>query len=301
MFTDLFLALLNKNNARGHPILSAMLYVFCPAATRWWQAGADPVLPFDPVWQSLQDLSSGGTLRDHLTHYGFDGVMEEVKEYIERVRTYRSQHPLIQASELTPQFTKPKIELPNRFGSQNAINNLGGDWRNLFIYVRAWAYLAHDWREGLNVDSTSGYILKNERVSLILPFTRLPVQFDTWIWRLQIGHVMETKIGLLVSNMEQDQLRFSLLGKCSPTGDQPWPNTPAIFALDRESGEAKVFDQTLPDRELERVVESLSNLARKGPHHPLNALRQPSTCKKCGYQNQCFKRNIISPFALKDL
>jgi hypothetical protein len=113
--------------------------------------------------------------------------------------------------------------------------------------------------------------------------------------------VVENKIGLLVSNMEQDQVRFSLMGKCSPCGDQPWPNTPGIFALDRESGQAQVFDQTLPDRELERVVQHFSGLAKHGPHHPLHALRQPSICKKCGYQNQCFKRDLISPFTLKNL
>lgn len=301
MYTDLFLALLNRNNARGHPILSALAYVLCPAAAHWWLAGADPVPPFDPVWQSLQDLSSGGTLREHLTRYGFSGQLGSVKTYIERVSSYRSQHPLIQAPELSRLFSKPTIDLSDRFGSQNAIQNLGGDWSNLFIYVRAWGYLAHDWREGLKVDLRSKYILKNEKVALILPFTRLPVQFDTWIWSLQIGHVRENKIGLLISDMEQDQLRFSLLKKCSPIGDQPWSNIPAIFALDRESGEATVFDQTLPDMDLERVVRHFSDLAKKGPHHPLQALRQPSICKKCGFQNQCFKINIISPFALRDL
>jgi len=301
MYTDLFLALLNRNNARGHPILLALVYVFCPAAAHWWLAGADPVPPFDPVWQSLQDLSSGGTLRDHLTRYGLSGLLGNVKTYIERVSSYRSQHPLVEAPELSRLFSKPNIDLSDRFGSSNTIQHLGGDWNNLFIYARTWAYLAHDWRKGLDVDSRSDYILKNEKVSLMLSFTRLPVQFDTWIWSLQIGHVRENRIGLLVSGMEQDQLRFSLLKKCSPIGNQPWPNTPSIFALDRESGEAAVFDQILPDSHLERLVAHFSNLARKGPHHPLNALRRPSICKKCGFQNQCFKNNMISPFALRDL
>ncbi|MBK7453931.1 MAG: hypothetical protein IPJ46_09530 [Anaerolineales bacterium] len=301
MYTDLFLALLNRKNARAHPILSALAYLFCPMTAYWWLAGADPVPPFDPVWQCLLDLTSGGTLREHLTRYGFEGQLEEVRQYIERVRLYRSQHPAILAPELSPFFSMPRIELTNRFGSQNAIHSLGGDWRNLFTYVRAWAYLVQDWRAGLNVDSESGYLLKNEKVSLILPFTRLPVQFDAWVWKVPVGHVVETKIGLLVSNLEQDQISFSLMAKCSPSGDHPWPNTPAIFSLDRENGQAQAFDQTLPGRELERVVQHLSDLARHGPHHPLHALRQPSICRKCGYQNQCFKRDLISPFALKDL
>jgi predicted Zn-ribbon and HTH transcriptional regulator len=112
---------------------------------------------------------------------------------------------------------------------------------------------------------------------------------------------MEIKIGLLIQRAEQDQLRFSLLRRSSPIGNQPWPNTPTVFALDRESGEVQHFDQTLSDKDLERVVGSLSNLAKNGPHPPLNALRQPSICKKCGYQNQCFEKNFISPYALSTL
>ena len=300
MFTDLFYALLNRNNARGHPILSAMLYAFCPTAARWWLAGADPTPPFDPVWQCLQDLTSGGTLLNHLTRYGFESLAEDIKSYVKDVQTYRSLHP-VQAPETMPIFRGGKIDTARRFGSQNAINNLGGDWRNLFIYVRTWAFLTQDWRIGMRIERDSGYILSSEKVLLVLPFTRLPVQFDTWLWKVPVGHVMETKIGLLVSRMEQDQLRFSLLRRCNSSGKQPWQNTPAIFALDCENGEAKHFDQTLADKDLERVVQSLSNLAKNGPHPPLNALRQPSICKKCGYQTLCFEKNFISPHSLSTL
>ncbi len=112
---------------------------------------------------------------------------------------------------------------------------------------------------------------------------------------------MKKKIGLLVSQIEQDQLRFSLMSRCNPSGQQPWPNIPTVFALDRETGEAKHFDQTLSDQDLERVVQSLFNLAKNGPHPPMNALRQPSVCKNCGYRHLCFKNNFLSPHALKDL
>ena len=300
MHTDLFYALLNSKNARGHPILSAMLYAFCPVAARWWLAGADPTPPFDPVWQSLQDLTSGGTLLEHLTRYGFENLIDDIREYVKEVETYRSQHPA-QAPELGPLFRGGKIDMARRFGSQNAINNLGGDWRNLFIYVRTWAFLSQDWRIGMQIQRDSNYILSCEKVSLVLPFARLPVQFDAWIWKVPVGHVVETKIGLLVSRLEQGQLRFSLLRRCNSPGKQPWPNTPTVFALDRETGEARHFDQTLSDRDLERVVQSLSNIAKHGPHPPLNALSQPSICKRCGYQHLCFKNNFLSPHALKDL
>ena len=292
MYTDLFLALLNRKNARGHPILSAMLYSFCPTAARWWLVGADPIPPFDPIWKSLEDLASGETLVEFLIKYDFDNLIEEVRAYIREVEEYRRQHP-VSAPELMPIFRGGKISVSRRYGSQNAINNLGGDWRNLNIYVRTWAFLSQDWRINMKIERDSGYQLTSEKVCLILPSLNLPVQFDTWVWKVPIGHITETKIGALVSNGEQDQLRFSLLRRCTTMGSQPWPNTPILYALDRETGAVSHFDQILSDRDLEKMVQSLSNLAKKGPHPPLNALRQPSLCKQCGYQQLCFEKNTI--------
>ncbi|MEP0807255.1 MAG: hypothetical protein HRF47_17370 [Chloroflexota bacterium] len=300
MYTDLFLALLNRTNARGHPVLSAMLYAFCPAAARWWLAGADPTLPFDPVWQSLQDLTSGGTLLDHLTRYGFENLIEDVREYVRKVEEYRKQNP-VPAPEVLPTFRGGKIDMARRFGSQHAINNLGGDWRNIFIYVRTWAFLSQDWRIGMKIERDSEYILSSEKVLLVLPFARLPVQFDVFVWKVPVGHVTETKIGLLVSRMEQDQLRFALMRRCHSSSKRPWPNTPTVFALDRETGEVQHYDQTLADKDLERIVQALSERAKNGPHPPLNALRQPSICKNCGYQSLCFEKNLLSPHALSSL
>ena len=301
MYADLFLSLLNRKTARGNPILSAMLYAFCPTAARWWLVGADPTPPFDPVWKSLEDLSSGKTLLEFLTQYGFENLLDEIRTYIREVEEYRRQHSDFNAPELMPLFRGGNISISRRYGSQNAINNLGGDWRNLFIYVRTWAFLSQDWRSAMQIERDSGYSLNAEKVCLTLPGVRLPVQFDTWIWKVPVGHVTETKIGALVSKGEQDQLRFSMLSRCTTLGKQPWSNTPAIFALDRETGNAKHFDQVLANRDLEKLVESLSDLAKKGPHPPLNALRQPSVCKQCGYQQLCFTRNHISQHTLKDL
>lgn len=297
MHTDLFLALLNRENARGHPILSALAYSYCPAAARWWLAGADPIPPFDPIWQCLQDLSSGGTLREHLKRYGFEDLAEEIKTYVQEIQAYRSQHP-VQAPETLPLFRGGKIPLGRRFSSQNAIQALGGDWRNLFLYVRTWAFLSQDWRIGMQIQRDARYSLSGEKVLLTLPFTRLPVQFDTWIWRVPVGHVTETRIGLLVSGMEQDQLRFLLMGRCNPVGKQPWPNTPTVYTLDRVTGEASPMEQTLADKKLESTVQALSTLAKNGPYPPLIALRFPAACKPCGYQQLCFEKHFLSPHAL---
>ncbi len=300
MYTDLFLALLNRHNARGHPILSALVYAFCPMAAHWWLAGADPVPPFDPVWKSLEDLASGETLMEYLVRYGFDGLIEEIRTYIREVETYRIQHP-IQAPELMPLFRGGKIPAGRRFGSGNAINNLGGDWRNLFVYIRTWAFLSQDWRIGMQIPRDSNYTMTGERVLLNLPLARLPVQFNVWVWKVPVGHVRETKIGLLGSDQNQNQLLLSLMKRCNPSGDQPWPNTPTLFTLDRETGEASHFDQTLSDKDLEKMVQSLANLARNGPYPPLNALRQPSICKGCGYRHLCFDKHFLSPHAMAAL
>lgn len=301
MYTDLFLAMLNPKNARGNPILSALVYAFCPTAARWWLEGVVPTPPFDPVWKSLEDLSSGKTLLEFLTQYGFENLLDEIRSSVLKVEEYRKQHGNLRAPELMPLFRGGEIPMSRRYGSQNAIDNLGGDWRNLFIYVRTWAFLSHDWRKAMLIGRDSGYSLKAEKVCLTLPSARLPVQFDTWVWHVPVGHVTETKIGSLVSKGEQDQLRFSLLNRCTTLGKLPWSNTPAIYALDRETGEAKSVDPLLANRDLEKTVVSLSNLAKQGPHPPLNALRQPSICKQCGYQQLCLTRNYISQHALKDL
>ena len=294
--------MLNPKNARGHPILSALVYTFCPAAARWWLAGANPTPPFDPVWKSLEDLSTGKTLLEFLTQYGFENLLDEIRSYIREVEEYRRQHSNLQAPELLPFFRGGKIPVSRRYGSQNAIHNLGGDWRNLFIYVRTWAFLSHDWRIAMQIERDSGYTLKAEKVCLTLPpDVRMPVQFDTWVWQVPVGHVTETRIGSLVSNGEQDQLRLSLLRRSTTLGKQPWSNTPAIFSLDRETGDANHFDQLLDDKDLEKMVASLANLAKKDKHPPLNALCQPSICKRCGYQQLCFEGNFISQHALKDL
>lgn len=300
MYTDLFHALLNRRNARGHPILSALVYAFCPTAAHWWLAGADPVPPFDPIWKSLEDLASGETLHDLLIKYGFDNLIEEIRTYIREVEEYRRQHP-IQSPELMPLFRGGKIPAGRRFGSGNAIQNLGGDWRNLFVYVRTWAFLSQDWRIGMQIQRDSNYRMAGEKVLLNLPFTRLPVQFDVWVWRVPVGHVTETKIGLLGSNQNQDQLLFSLMKRCSSSGKQPWPNTPTLFALDRETGKTSHFDQTLPNKDLEKMVQSLATLAKNGPYPPLNALRQPAACKGCGYQHLCFEKQLISRHAMAAL
>ena len=155
MYTDLFLAMLNPKNARGNPILAALVYTFCPAAARWWLMGVDPTPPFDPVWKSLEDLSTGKTLLEFLTQYGFENLLDEIRSYVGEVEEYRRQHSNLKSPELMPLFRGGNIHISRRYGSQNAIHNLGGDWRNLFIYIRTWAFLSHDWRIAMQIERDS--------------------------------------------------------------------------------------------------------------------------------------------------
>ncbi len=298
MHTDLFQALLDRENPRGHPLLSALLYVFCPAAARWWLAGAEPILPFDPVWQAMQDLASGEKLGVHLKRMGLEDLQEEIKLYINQVATARKDHGDILAPELLPSFTGGRLALSRRFGSSNGIKNLGGNWQNLFVYVRAWAFLSQDWRLNMGIPGDASYFLKVEKVALALPEIRIPARLEALVWRLPLGHVTEIRIGLLVSNGEQDLLRFALLRLSSPAGGQPWPTPPQVFALDRSTGQAWHADLPLPDKKVPELVRQISALAKNGPYPPLNAFRQPSLCKECGYRHLCFEKSILTPHAL---
>jgi hypothetical protein len=201
---------------------------------------------------------------------------------------------------LLPFFKGAQFPLNRRFGLENSIQNLGGKWENLFIYTRAWAFLVDDWRAGMRIASDANFSLKIEPVKLTLAGYRLPVHFDTLIWRVQIGHVTEVRLGLLVCRGEQDLLRFALLGLSSPDGDQPWPNLPLVYALDRETGDAKLADLPIASKDFPELVKQLSSAAKEGPYPPLNALQQPSVCKDCGYARLCYHKSNFSPHLLSE-
>ena len=178
--TDLWLALLDKDNPRSHPLLAALLYAFCPAAARWWLAGADPAhLPFDPVWQAMKDLSGGETLKAALTRYGFEDILDEAKRYVDDVDAYRRTHPGINASETLPTFPGGRMALDRRFGLSDAIANLGKDWSNFFAYIRAWAFLCPDWEAKIQFFAAPE--LGHVRLALTLPGIRRPVYLPAWL------------------------------------------------------------------------------------------------------------------------
>ena len=297
MFTDLFRALRNPQNPRGHPILAALLYAFCPAAARWWIAGADPVIPFDPVWQALEDLSSSDkTLKDALDGYGFSGLTEDVKAYIAKIKAYRKRHPEVLAPERLPLFSGGRIELSKRHLFHAAIQKLDGNWEYFFTYIRTWAFIVGDWENEIRFFTQAA--LELQELGLIVSGVRRSVYFPAWVWTAQDGRASRIVAGLMVSHGQSEQLRFLLAQHSSPQGDQPWPSPLEVWAIGPLRGSAEPFGGVLEAEHLGKTIERLAQLAKNGPHPPIVALNQPWKCRWCGYQAQCYQDKHINQLAL---
>jgi len=297
MYTDLFLAIKDPQNPRGHPLLAALLYAFCPAAARWWLAGAEPEQVFDPIWQVLTDQIGGGTLKEALAGYGFETLAADAKQYVEQVEAFRRLHPGVAAPELLPTFTGGHLELAKRFGLKEAIGKLGGRWENFFIYVRAWAFLVPDWEAEMRFFDAPELTLC--WLMLSVSGMRRPVRFPAWAWLDRVGNRERMVIGLLVGGREQDELRFALARLAGPEGDKPWRVQPEVWAIDRESGKAEPIDPHIPTEQLAPTVTRLAELAREGPYPPLGALSSPKRCRFCGFTAQCYAQGELSPLALE--
>jgi hypothetical protein len=297
MDTDLFTALLDKENQRGHPILAALVYAFCPAAARWWLAGADPRLPFDPLWQALEDLVSGGTLKAALSSYGFEDLLDVAQSYVDQVDAWRNRHPGIRAPEWLPTFPGGRIEMSRRFGQRLAIGKFGDRWENFFAYVRAWAFVAPDWEARMRFSEPPQF--SQIRLAFMQPGLRRPAYFPAWSWLDPVKKARRVVLGLIVAAKTQDQLRLGLAWRANPVGDQPWPARPEVWALEWESGGAGHFERHLPTDQLPQVVAQLAQAAKAGPHPPLAALRGSGQCARCGFRAQCYAASgEISPLAL---
>ena len=300
MYTDLFLALKDAQNPRGHPILAALAYVFCPAAARWWLAGADPAEPFDPVWQSLSDLAAGEeTLKDALKRYGFEGLMEQVKTYIGQVESYRRLNKRTLAPELSPMFPGGRLDVTERHLYNQAIANLGGKWAHFFAYIRAWAFCVKDWEEHFRFSVEPEFT--RVQIMLTLAGVRRPVRFPVWQWIARHGYSRRYILGLMATNPLHDQLRFGLARLANPEGNKPWPVPPEVWAL-QINGQATPCEVSFSGDILPSLVEGLAKLAAVGPHPPLSALQEPFRCRQCGYQSQCYDqrstRNELTSLAL---
>ena len=311
-YTDLFRAIGDKNNQgfRGHPVFSALLYVFCPMAAKWWLNGADPDIPYDPVWEAASDFGSGFTLKDSLINKGVPDLVEHVKKYIDVVTTYRNLNNY-RSSELSPLFTGGKIEVTARTGYQASFDkHFGGDWRNVLRYARAWAFTIPDWRGDAKIQpGKSEYKFRPVSVAFSVPGLKKPViEWPAWIWRVKTGLSVRIVLGMMVHDNTQDQLRFALAarsngyfvdeiidGKTKRTV-VPWEVTPHVHSLDRLAGRAEPFKGVFEVEKLVSSVRDIASVAEKGACVPLGALERHKKCDHCGFRAMCYtKRNEITP------
>jgi hypothetical protein len=173
--------------------------------------------------------------------------------------------------------------MSRRFGHRAAIRKFGGLWENFFAYVRAWAFVVQDWEAAMRFPKHPQ--LSQVRLALTLEGIRHPAAFPAWSWMSQIKGARRMVVGLIGT---QDQLRLGLARQAGPDGDQPWPSTPEVWALDGVHGTADHFDDRIPTDMLPGVVEALAEAAQKGPHPPLKALDGTAQCLGCGFYAQCF-------------
>ncbi|HEX7540575.1 MAG TPA: hypothetical protein VF352_00475 [Anaerolineales bacterium] len=303
-YTDLFIALIN-NNARGHPVLTALLYAFCPMAAKWWLNGADPVVPYDVVWEAVSDFTTELTLKDALVKRGVPDLIGHVKKYAEQVTKFRDHHRYNNpASELSQEFKGGSIEVTARTGYQDAFDkHFGGDWRNVLRFARTWLFTTQDWRGGVEIEAGKGYTI--QKVTLLLNVPRLnkgSIKWPAWCWRIKDGYALRIVLGMMTDDSKQDQLRFALaassqsyLVKETVNGkvDEkiiPWEVTPHLYSLDRQSGSVKParLDDT---KKLVLTIPSLALVAKKGACPPLGVLSQQGNCEHCGFQALCFTKD----------
>lgn len=318
MYTDLFRAIAHGKNDRKHPILNALLYVFCPLAAYWSRTGADIVIPDDIVWQAMTDFASGVGIKEALEAHGVDEpTNEKLKKYYAVVNEWRNRnHDL--APELSSMFPMQAHFAPAAtFGNSDVYQYFGGQWRYLFEYVRVWSVLIYQWQDaiapGARDDGDIEFTL--QEVALSAPGVRKPAYFQVWAWEQKNGMSSRTHLGLLVNfpgvskhpqiirdkiQGIQDQLRFALVQHSARVGKEPWSSPPNVYALDRATGASTPFDVTVNTSDVLKMVSGLSEAARRGPHYPLGALQAPEKCGACGFRWQCYRNgNTVTDEAIK--
>lgn len=301
MYTDLFLALLDKRNLRGNPVLVGLLYAYCPAAAHWWLSGVDPTPKFDPVWTAVNDYASGATLKQVLVNYGFDSLIDNARPYIDKVIAYRRINSGILAPELLPTFKGNTLELHKRFGLKEVIERFGNKVDNFFLYIHTWAFLLHDWEVPMRLEGDS-VTFERARIMLSVPGMRQSAVMTAWLWKLAIGGMAEARLVLGGISTSHDQLRFSLFRMSSPEGDRPWKTTPEVWVLNERDGRSDAFEQILTPTQTEEVLRYLNRLAAKSDYSPpMVGLQDPERCELCWFQTPCFKNERkFNPMVFRD-
>ena len=292
MYTDIF-EVARSTKGKPNPIVTALLYSFCPAAAHWYVRNVHPDSVFDVVWRALEDYATGKSLADCLQAYGLATLLPDVKNYIDQVTIFRSRNSALGgAPELTPLFKGDRAG-QSVFGLQNELNNLGGSWRTVLSYVRVWAFLMRDWKIQMKIPQgdQAARVFKKFTVSLSAPgdYSSSKVHFPVWGWDVTVGKVRSTYLGLLVSGQRQDALRFALVYNSDLVGDKGWPGQrPYLYSLDRDFGTADHIHLSMEQKDVLNMVIKMYETARVGPNFPLAVLRDRNNCLSCGYKKACY-------------
>ena len=291
MSKDIF-TVARQTAGERNPIVSALLYEFCPAAAHWYIRNVQSQDVFDVVWQALEDYATGKNMAEFLEGYGLATLIPSVKNYIEQVSLFRSRYSAIgNAPELLPLF---KGDRPSQstFGLSNELKNLGGSWKSVLTYVRVWAFLIKDWKAQMKIPIGDQVTrtFKKFTVSLSTPddYSNSKVHFPVWGWDVMSGKVRNIYLGLLVSGQRQDALRFALVYNSDLVGDMCWPGQrPYVFGLDRELGAAQRINLSVEQKDALSMVIPMYETACVGPNFPLSVLRNRDACLSCGYRKVC--------------
>lgn len=298
---DLFLALIDENNARKHPLLVVLLYTYCPRAVRWWVTGAEPVLPPDPVWMALEDMATGRSLRAALVDRELDTAIDDAYRYVRFVHSFRQNYRNVDAPERTDIFGSiyEQQRIRHDFQVSARVEKAFGSWDGFYSYVRTYAFLFEDWARGIGFDVETADV---EAVSLSLRFAGIsrlpPVRWPAWLWHQGESSPREV-VGVLARHGQQDALRFSLLDRADRV-EGKWAGVPETYALDPERGTAAPFVPPVDEQHHERLFGRLVSKAmlpyyhevvKNGPYPPLAALTAPERCAGCGFRHICYEQD----------
>ena len=165
MSKDIFIVA-KQMAGKQNPIVSALLYDFCPAAAHWYVRGAEPEDVFDVVWKAFEDYATGQQFSQVAEVYGITTMLPEIRKYIAAVVDCRSRYSKDGPS---PEITHDLgATFGSQFGLQNQLNHLGGTLGGLKHYIRVWRFLMGDWKTCMKMDqkNTSQRIFQLFTVSL---------------------------------------------------------------------------------------------------------------------------------------
>lgn len=287
--TDLFRALL-ENKTRRHPILKTLLFFYCPMAVRWWMNGTDPIVHYDPVWDAMTEFASGVTLNRVLECRGFSEMLGVVRNYINAVTAYQIIHP---AEYPEPSQVFPGAEETlSPYGYQDETNRFfGGDFRNVELFVRTWAFTLPAWRAEARIPPGSPFVI--EKLAFIFSGANFkPIIWQAWSWVITTDPI-RTVVGLLVNENNQNQLLFSLAAygvfHANKTRNlNPRQHFPDFFALDRNSHRAQPFQAFFDPEKLVNIIPKVSKTIRETDCLPTGAINNRGQCLHCGFHFCCF-------------